>query len=259
MSRVVRKAELARWAKVSRMAVTKFAKSVPEIVEGGKINVDHALVREWLADKGVHVLPIDVAPPPPPQLRAKPKVKAKAKPKGKTKPKKVAQKKVAPKTPAAKKAEPAPAVLTPAPQPAETTPAVQTRIGNYDISDLENLTVREVVMRHGSVDGFKRFVEALNKIAEYKYRELRVETQRGEVVRRDRVAGVVFSVIDVAFSRLVSDVPESLSKIIVARVESGGDDTVADVERLIRDANSKALKNVKTAVRKTGFLKDANH
>ena len=131
---------------------------------------------------------------------------------------------------------------------------MQIRAGEYAIEDLENLTIREVVMRHGSIDGFKRFVESLKNIAEYKYREMRVQQQRGDLIERDKVSGQVFPLIDVAFSRLVSDVPASVSKLVVARAESGGPDTVRDVQGIIRDANSRVLKNVKTALEKLEFL-----
>lgn len=127
-----------------------------------------------------------------------------------------------------------------------------------DLKDLEDLTVREVVMRYGSVDGFKRFVDSVKNIAEYKHRELRVKQQRGDLIDRDRVAGVVFPMIDVAFSRLVSDVPDAVSKQVIARVESGGPDTAADVVQIIRDANSRVLKNLKQSAARLEFLKDAN-
>lgn len=226
MSTVISRAELSRWAGVSRTAVTKACRiggPLFDALSGKGVDVEHPIAREWLGAHGVHELPGSRPKAPP----AKKKAARTARPK-------TAKPKSAP------------------------APAVHPTVPGQEISDLEELTVREVVMRYGSVDGFKRFVESLKNIAEYKHRELRVRQQRGELIERDVVAGVVFPMIDVAFARLVSDVPESLSKILIARVEAGGPETAVDVVQLIRDANSRVLKNVKQSAARLEFLTDGN-
>ena len=141
----------------------------------------------------------------------------------------------------------------------DTTPPVPAPVPmSHDLEHLEELTVREVVMRYGSVDGFKRFVDSLKSISEYKYKELRAKQQRGDLVDRQKVAGLVFPLLDVAFARLVTDVPVAVSKAVVARVESGGPDTYADVQKIIRDANSRVLKNAKQAAMGLEILNDAD-
>jgi hypothetical protein len=243
--RIISKAELSRWANVSRMAVTKAAAGpLADAVVGAKINAAHGLVREWLALHGCANLP----PPPPPKVRkprpSRAKSAAKPKPRPKAKPKK------------------APAALVAAvqvPEPETSAPGEMPRdIAGYPFEELEDLTIRELVMRHGSVDGFKRFVDSLKAIADYKYRELRTQQQRGLLIERERVAGAVFPLIDLAFSRLVSDVPASLAQLVVARVQSGGPEIVREVEQMIRDANSKVLKGTKVAINKTGIVNDEN-
>lgn len=206
---------------MSRQRVGKLAQTVlaDAVTDAGKIDIEHPLVMEWLATHDVHELP-DVGAP------------------HKQQPPKSAQ-----------------AVRSP---PASKPSPVQTRAGSYAIEQLEDLTVREVVMKYGSIDGFKRYVESLKHIADYKYRELRVLQQRGDLIERDKVSGQVFPLIDVAFSRLVSDVPDSVSKMVIARAESGGPETLRDVQQLIRDANSRVLKNVKTSLEKLEFLNNAN-
>jgi hypothetical protein len=77
-------------------------------------------------------------------------------------------------------------------------------------------------------------------------------------VEREKVVGLVFPLIEVAFARLVSDVPDSVSKIVVARCEAGGPETTADVVQLIRDANSRVLKNMKQSAERLEFLNDGN-
>ena len=225
MTRTISKAELARWAGVSRAAVTKACKGpLYDAADSKGVDVSHPLVRQWLSSHGVTDLPGEEPAKPAPAKRRR------SKPQGKTPP---------PDTP-----------KPPPPEPTATIP--------YELRDLENLTVREVVMKFGSVDGFKRFVDSLKNIAEYKHRELRVRQQRGDLIEREKVAGLVFPLIDVAFSRLVSDVPESVSKMVVARCEAGGPDTTADVMQLIRDANSRVLKNMKQSASHLEFLDDAN-
>lgn len=230
--RLISKAELARWAGVSAPAISKACRVGGPLYDAASsegVDAEHPLVRQWLAGHGVHKLP------DPPQAR--PKAKPKAKPKRGT-----ARRPTPPPKP---KADP-----PPAPPQLDELPG--------GIEDLENLTVREVVMRYGSVDGFKRFVDSLKGIAEYKHRELRVRQQRGDLIERDRVAGVVFPLLEVAFSRLVGDVPESVSKLVVARAEAGGPETTADVVQLIRDANSRVLKNLKESAARMEFLTDEN-
>lgn len=225
--RQISKAELARWAGVSRQALTKACKPggpLYDATDSKGVDVEHPIVREWLAGHGVEELP-EVGH--------------------------AAKKSTVPR----KKPDRA---KTSKPKSADSPPMVPTTPAGYDIKNLEELTVREVVMRYGSVDGFKRFVESLKNIAEYKHRELRVRQQRGELIERDKVAGLVFPLIEVAFSRLVSDVPESISKLVVARVEAGGPETTADVQQLIRDANSRVLKNLKQSADRLELLRDAN-
>lgn len=219
MSRLISQSELARWGNVSRNTVNKATKP-------GGVLYDTVVEKKIDVD---HPLALQ-------WLRDHGVVELPAVGK------QPAPKRERPKAPAtAAKADDAPTEALP-----------------YDLEDLENLTVREVVFRYGSVDGFKRFVDSLKNIAEYKHRELRVRTQRGELIERSAVAGVIFPMIDVAFARLVSDVPESVSKQVIARVEAGGPDTNADVVQLIRDANSRVLKNVKQSTSRLEILKDAN-
>lgn len=125
-----------------------------------------------------------------------------------------------------------------------------------NIENLEDLTVREVVMRYGSVDGFKRFVDSLKSISEFKYKDLRSKVQRGDLVERKKVSGLVFTLIDVAFSRLVTDVPHSVSRAVIAQVKTGGDNVPARVQKIIRDANSRVLLSVKQSTKDLDILQD---
>jgi len=219
MTRLVKKSALARMAGVSRMAVSKAAAGPLNDATHGtgraqQVDIEHPLVVEWLAGKGVHV-PV----------------------------------KALPDTPVEK--------IGPAPPPGGLIPGAQSA-GGYDLSALEDLTVREVCMRYGSVDGFKRFIDSMKGIAEFKYRELRMQQQRGELVDRTLVRAVVFSTLNLAFQRLVSDIPDALGHQVIAIVEAGGEDVLAEVQGAVREANSRAIKNTKEAVMKLEVLNVAD-
>jgi hypothetical protein len=143
----------------------------------------------------------------------------------------------------------------PEPKPEYSIPKPHPRMSFKGIEDFENLTVRQVVMKYGTVEGLRGYVDVLKTIADYKHRELRVKQQRGELIAREKVAGVVFPIIDSAFSQLVSDVPEALSSLIVARCEAGGSDTLGDIVQLIRKANGRVLKNLKEGAQRLEILK----
>ena len=132
----------------------------------------------------------------------------------------------------------------------------ETATAANNLENLEDLTVREVVMRYGSVDGFKRFVDSLKSISEFKYKDLRSKVQRGDLVERKKVSGLVFTLIDVAFSRLVTDVPHSVSRAVIAQVKTGGTNVPARVQKIIRDANSRVLLSVKQATKDLDILQD---
>ena len=218
MTRIISRAELSRWASVSRASATKACNGpLQEAVHPKGVDAEHPLVREWLEGHGMLRLPDETG----------------------TKP---AATKTKTRKPPTKKQE------------VQATGI--THIGSRPIEELENMTVKEVVMRFGSGDGFKRYVDSLKNIADYKYREVRVRQQRGELVERDKVAGTVFPLIDVAFSRLVNDVPVALSKQVLAAAEIGGDSVLIEIERLIREANSRVLKNLKQSALATSVLAD---
>jgi hypothetical protein len=128
--RIESKAQLARWAGVSRQAMTRACK------EGGPlhgattpqgVDVEHPIALAWLNNHGVRELP---APPPPKPAPARPKP--------------------------AKPPNPPPEVSqTPTLQPPPDVP----------LDEFETLTLREIVMRFGTIDGLKRYVDSLKTIA----------------------------------------------------------------------------------------------
>ena len=194
--KIITKAELARVANVSRSAITKAANGpIAAAVVNGKINIEHALVIEWLSSKNIYI----------------DGVKAKQ------------------KADVIKSQEP-------------------TTIGGIDIKELEHLTIKEIGMQYGTLDGFKIFVETLRSISTYNFKNMRRKTLRSTLIDRDLVSKSIFSLIDVANDKLTSELPQVLVKNIVTRVQNGGNVLSEDVEKMIRDSISRELKNTKKIV-----------
>ncbi len=121
-------------------------------------------------------------------------------------------------------------------------------IGGIKTKNLAQLTIHEVVMKHGTLDGFKSLVESLKIIAAYKYRLLRIQQTRGELIRRDMVNRALIPLVDIAYQKLTVDLPPVLCQDIITCVKSGGADVVLSVEKMIRDAISHELKATKKTV-----------
>lgn len=222
MARLTSKSNLARLAGVSRAAVTLAAQgALADAVVNGKIDTEHPIVVEWLARKVTLLTTKD----------------GKITNRGLTQPIK--------------------RQLTTATTVGSGGASLKNNNNDlsFEVGELENLTIKQVVMRYGSVDGFKRFVESLKAIADYNFRDLKIKTQRGELIRRDLVESVLLPLVDVAYQRLVSDIPAAIVQQVISRLESGGSEAVLDCEKIIREAISKVLKSTKETIIQTEVLK----
>jgi len=241
MMRVVSQSNLARLGGVKVAVlwqlVVRGRLAAARVELGGRknaVNVDHPLVIEWLADHGCNNVDdkyTKLVEPVPDIKRAKKNKYNEPKPKLKPKPE--------------PKAEKVPRRETMTDGQRRYFNIEQTHIGGHSVEDLADLTVKEIVTRYGSVDGFKRFVDSLKTISDYNFRELRTQERRGELIERERVSGVLMQVIDVAFRRLVSDVPANISQQVLACVQTGGDDVIIQIEKIYRDANTLILQSTK--------------
>lgn len=122
-----------------------------------------------------------------------------------------------------------------------------------DIDGLADLTVREVVQRHGTVRGFKDWLDALKKIEDIRKTRLDNDETEGTLIDRELVKTHVFGAIESGNRRLLQDFPKSAAIRVMAAFKSGA--TVEETERLMRDLIGTQLKPVKTAAART--LRDA--
>jgi hypothetical protein len=119
-----------------------------------------------------------------------------------------------------------------------------------EVIDLEDLTVRQVAMDYGGLAEFNGYVKALKDIATYKKTEQEHLHKRGELIDRASTAATLFSLVDVAYKRLVSEMPDAVIQQLIPLIQSGGDEVERDGRALLVKSVSKILKDCKTEISK---------
>lgn len=202
--RLVTRAELARHAGCTRMAVTAACKErLAKACHGAKVDIDHASVRAWLKKRGRDL------PAPPPE------------------------------EPAAPKSEP------PARPRAAQNGQIRAPTGIEDIDGFEDLTLREIVARFGSMSVHSDWLDMRRKQTQIRERELKNHELEGKLIPREAVRVHVFGVIDGAFRRLLQDAPKTIARRVYAMAKAG--ESVDIAEALVRDTVSSLLQPVKDA------------
>lgn len=202
--RLVTRAELARHAGCTAMAVTQACKvRLAKAVHGKRVDIDHPAVRAWLKKRG-HELP----------------------------------------EPAASEVVPAPAALASGPRGAQMAP-VRTPEGIEDIHGFEDLTLREIVTRYGSMSVHSDWLDMRRKQVQIREREIKNFELEGRLIPREGVRVHVIGVIDGAFRRLLQDAPKTLARRIYAMAHAG--ESVEAAEELVRDTVTSLLRPVKEA------------
>jgi len=74
---------------------------------------------------------------------------------------------------------------------------------------------------------------------------MRRKTLRSNLIDRDLVSKSISTLINVVHDNLTIELPRVLVKNIVVRIQNGGNDLAEHVEKMIRDAISRELKNTK--------------
>jgi hypothetical protein len=117
-----------------------------------------------------------------------------------------------------------------------------------DMRAYADYTLRQIIEKFGTITNFNDVLRATKTIEEINEKATKNRLRRGELIERDYVAGSIFSLLDVAFKRLVTDVPKTTGAEVLAIVEEGGDSLGVRLEAVIRDANSKAIKATKEQI-----------
>jgi hypothetical protein len=217
MARLLTRAELARLAGVSAMAVTKrCAKELAPACEGKRVDVDHPSVVVWLKSK-------DRAPPSPAEAATNRSA-----------------------APTAERRSGASKGGRPRRLP----------VHDDDEDEVErflDMTLREIVDHYGTLTKFKDWLFARKTIADIVDKELKNNEARGLLISRELVQTHIFGAMENAFKRLVTDTPKAMARRIHGAVKSG--QSVEESERVIREMVSSQLRPMKAqAARK---LRDA--
>jgi len=125
---------------------------------------------------------------------------------------------------------------------------VPVTIGGVDFKELENLTIKDVVMLHGTKPDFKTLVDSLNTISALNFRKFQIERQRSKLIDCELVTKSILSLLDVAYERLALDLPSMLIQKVITRIKRRGNDVASDIESLIRNDISHELKSTKRTV-----------
>jgi len=144
------------------------------------------------------------------------------------------------------------AVKAPTPgKPSKTKPSYQTSNENFNIEitfeEIENLTIKQVVERYGGIVGFKNYVDALAKMSDWKNKEQKYLTGRNKLIEKNPVAASLFSIINVAFKRIL-EYPETVTDQLIAIAQGNKKTARIDVIELQTQTLSKILKSVKREV-----------
>ncbi len=117
------------------------------------------------------------------------------------------------------------------------------------LESLADRTVQEVVDQFGEIEAVFPLAKAMKVRAEWQVKDVEAKRKRGDLIEKTFVTQVIIPLVNSAFRRLVSESPESLTAVIVARVLSGGESLHLDVKDAIRMENSGILTSLVEQVR----------
>jgi len=117
-----------------------------------------------------------------------------------------------------------------------------------DIDGMEDLTLRELTDKFGTVTAFKDWLDARKKISDIREKDLKNAEVEGTLISRELVEHHVFGAIENANRQLLSDSPKTITRRLFAMARSGA--PPEEAERVVRDIVSSQLRPVKaTAAR----------
>lgn len=227
MAELITKKELSDRAGVTKGAMTRLFKMggrLEDALVDGKVNADHPLVINYIEEKQASPWRDAEAPD-----RA-----AKPKPATKPRPSRLDKAVAKPDTPKA--------------APAEMQTVMPEADDGPDIEELQNMTLRQILDRWGTLPRFVSYLDAVKKMGEIHHRRTMTQERRGDLVDRTLAEITFLGVVEQAFKRLVTDIPEGLAVEVLARAQAGGPDARLDVLEIIRSANGRALKSAKDKV-----------
>lgn len=108
--------------------------------------------------------------------------------------------------------------------------------------ELYALTLQEIIDNYGHISAFKTHVAALKELESYRAKRQQNQANRGKLIDKELEGNMIFEVLESLFKRLAEDVPQNVTKRVIAIVKKDDDDAEMLVQREYQAANSRALK-----------------
>lgn len=117
--------------------------------------------------------------------------------------------------------------------------------------DMLNMTVRQLIMRHGSLDNVEKYSKILRDLSAADEREQRTQEKRMLQIPKDFVVQRIFGYVDQLMNQLL-DVPEAVCDQVIAVSLAGGDGVRVSVMHILSDNLTKCISGAKEHI--TGEL-----
>lgn len=117
--------------------------------------------------------------------------------------------------------------------------------------DMLNMTVRQLIMRHGSLDNVEKYSKILRDLSAADEREQRTQEKRMLQIPKDFVVQRIFGYVDQLMNQLL-DVPEAVCDQVIAVSLAGGDGVRVSVMHILSDSLTKCISGAKEHI--TGEL-----
>ena len=114
--------------------------------------------------------------------------------------------------------------------------------------ELYAMTLKEIVDTYGHIASFSNHVKALKELESYRSKQQKNEKDRGELVDKKVEGNLIFEVLEGLFKRLVDDIPQTVTRRVIAIAKKGDDDAELLIQREYQDATSRALKVCQTEI-----------
>ena len=122
-----------------------------------------------------------------------------------------------------------------------------------EFSDYLEMPLGTVIKKHGTDRMFKEYLQSVKSIEDITEKRLKNRIRSGELVEREFVESMLFSLIDTSYARLLNDSPRTIAGRVVDASKSG--ETMEDMEDMVKSLISDQIVTVK--MKMTRILKKA--
>lgn len=212
-------------AGVNPSTVSRILKTILDGADvGGRVDMDHPSVQKYLSDKGID----STSPLIKAAKKSDPKTPKKGRPKRST-------------TSARIKSEELP----------ESAPPPEKKSNGYekeDVTQYLDMTVNEVVFRHGTDANFLEFLKSVKEIELIEERRLKNAQTKGELVHKNLVKLGIIDPFEEAHVKMLVDGAKKIAMEGKAIIDSGGD--AKELEKYISETLSSFIKPAQSKIKR---------